>query len=93
MIQDILIRNFGGQYQSGLLNHPKLANQRRALILSLAYREFSREVDDGVDAVLKVTALIGDSALANTVKSCMDTLREQHVRNLALHQMFRACAD
>lgn len=93
MIQDILIRNFGGQYQSGFLNHPKLVNRRRALILSLAYREFSREVDDGVDAVLKVTALIGDSALANTVKSCMDILREHHVRSLALHQMFGACTD
>jgi hypothetical protein len=83
VIQEILVRNFGAQYQSGDLNHPTLANQRRALIVTHAYRELSREVDSGTDAVLKLTELISDSDLASVVKSCIDTLKEQHVRKLS----------
>jgi len=33
------MRGFGAQYQSGVLNHPKLAKQRRAQILRLVPRE------------------------------------------------------
>ena len=92
------MRIFGAQYQNGRLNHPKLANQRRAQILGRAEREFSRDfsrdfshdVDRGMDAVLKLTALISDPALTNAVKSRVDNLKDQHVRKLMHLQMFGA---
>jgi hypothetical protein len=76
------MKNFGAQYEYGSLNHSTLTNQRRALILTHTYCEFSREVDSRVDAVLKLTELISDLDLASVVKSCVDILIEQHVRQL-----------
>lgn len=88
MIQEILIRNFGAQYQSGHLNHLKLANQRRIPILSRAYCEFIRDVDRGMGAVLHLTALIGYFDLTNALKFYIDTLKDQLVRTPTHFQMF-----
>ena len=60
-IQDILVRNFGAQYESGGLNHPKLANERREKILAHAYQEASREANCVSDALRKVVTLLEDS--------------------------------
>jgi len=80
-IQDILVRNFGAQYESGSLNHPTLANERRGKILAHAYQEASREVDRVSDALLKVvTLLLEDSTLADGITSFLKTLKEAHVR-------------
>ena len=79
-IQDILVRNFGGQYESGSLNHPTLANERRAKILAHAYQEASREADRVSDALLKVVSLLEDSTLADGIKSSLKTLKKAHVR-------------
>jgi hypothetical protein len=87
------VRNFGAQYQSGVLNHPTLANQRRALIVRDAYREHRCEVDRGMDVLLQLVDLIGDSDLVRRVKSCVDTLKYQHVRKPILHQNFGTDAD
>lgn len=76
MIQDILVRNFGAQYQSGSLNQPTLAKGRRTLILTQAYREARNH------GLLKMAILIGDSTLANGVKSCLDALEVARVREL-----------
>jgi hypothetical protein len=73
------VRNFGARFASGALNHPALANERRALILAHAYRETRHEVNRGLDAVLTLLSLIGDSTLANGVNSCLDALGEAHV--------------
>lgn len=82
MIQEILVRYFGAQYESGSLNHPTLAKERRTLVLTQAYREASREFDSGLDTVLKLATLIGDPTLSNGVKSCLDVLRDVHVSKL-----------
>lgn len=87
MIQAILIRIFGAQYQSGHLNHPKLANQRRIPILSRAYRESVRDVDLGMGIVLQLTALLGYSDLTNALKFYIDTLKDQLVRKLMHFQV------
>lgn len=80
MVQELLIRNFGGQYRSGSLNNPKLALERRTSIVSKAYREFSHEIDCGADAVLKLSTSIGEAAISEAVKSRLDNLRHHHVR-------------
>ena len=77
MIQDILVRDLGALYKSGSLNHPALAKERRELILTRAYREARDEFDH---KLLKMTTLIGDSTLADAVKSCLDALKDAHVR-------------
>ena len=51
------MRNFGAQYESGSLNHPTLANERRAQILTHAYHEASREADRVSDALLKAGSI------------------------------------
>ena len=77
MIQDILVRNFGALYKSGSLNHPALAKGRRTLILAQAYCEAGNEFDH---ELLKMAELIGDSALADVVKFCLDALKDAQVR-------------
>jgi hypothetical protein len=79
MIQEILAKYFGAQFASGTLNHPTLANERRALVLAHAYRAVRSEVDRGLNSVLKLTRFIGDSTLANGVKSCLGDLQVTHV--------------
>ena len=44
MIQEVLIGKFGGQYESGSLNQPKLGKQRRASILRRVY--FGTQVEN-----------------------------------------------
>ena len=77
MIQDILVRDFGAQYQSGSLNHPTLAKARRVLILTQAYREARNEFDH---ELVKITTLIGDPTLADIVKFCLHALKDAQVR-------------
>ena len=79
-IQDILVRNFGAQYESGRLNHPTLANERREKILAHACQEASREADHVSDALLKVITLLEDSTLADGIKTFLKALKEAHVR-------------
>jgi hypothetical protein len=82
MIQELLIRNFGGRYDTGSLHRPNLAKERRVMILGHTYREASREFERGSTVLMKITTLIGDSTLAEAVRTCIKTLREQHVREL-----------
>jgi hypothetical protein len=80
------VKYFGAQFASGTLNHPTLANETRAVVLTHAYREARREVDRGSDAVLTLTRLIGDSTLTDGVKSCLGALTEAHVSELINHE-------
>jgi hypothetical protein len=73
------MRNFGAQYENGSLNHPRLANERRALILEQAYREPRREFDRISVALLNLTTLVADSMVADAVKDFLDTLKAVHV--------------
>jgi len=74
------VRNFGAQYESGSLNDPTLANERRAKILAHTYQEASREANRISDALLKAVTLLEDSILADGIKSFLKTLKEAHVR-------------
>jgi hypothetical protein len=82
MIQDILMRNFGGQYDSGNLNHPTLANERRVQILSRAYKEASLGVNRTSDALLRLIALLDDSSLSDGIKSFIHAIKDARVRVL-----------
>ena len=82
MIQEVLIRNFGGRYDTGSLHRPNLAKERRMMILDHTYREASREFERGSAVLTKITTLIGDSTLAEAVRTCINTVIEQHVREL-----------
>jgi len=89
MVQDILVRNFGAQYENGILNHPKLASERRAQILTHAYHEARREADRVSDAVLRLTTLLENSSLEDGIKSFLITLGGAHVRELMIQQALR----
>jgi len=73
------MRSFGARYEKGTLNHAKLADKRRRIIMSNAYDQFSREINRASDVVLKLVALIHDTALAKAIKSCLDHLKYHHV--------------
>lgn len=64
-----MVRNFEVQYESGLLNHATLANERCAPILTHACHEASREANRVSDALLKRVALLGGSGLVDGIKS------------------------
>jgi hypothetical protein len=87
MIQELLVKYFGAQFTSGTLNHPTLANERRELILAHAYREAKRDIDRGLDAVLKLVTLIGDSDLTVGIKSSLGVLLKAHVSLLIIHKV------
>ena len=77
------MRNFGGQYERGNLNHPTLANERRLQILHQAYNEANRVVDRASDALLRLIALLDNSSLSD-VKSFIDAFRDARVRVLMI---------
>lgn len=74
------MRCFGAQFETGILNHPTLANGRRTQILTLAFLELHRKADHMSDALLRLIALLGDSSLADGVKSFLNILKEALVR-------------
>jgi len=76
------MRNFGGQYENGILNHPTLANERRMQILSHAYKEASLGVNRASDALLRLIALLDDSRLSDGIKSFIHTIKDARVRVL-----------
>jgi len=78
------MRNFGGQYESGNLNHPTLANERRLQILHQAYDEASRVADRASDALLRLIALLDDSSLLDAIKPFIDAFRDARVRVLMI---------
>jgi len=75
------MRNFGGQYGSGILNHPTLANERRIQILSHAYKEASRGAKRASDVLLRLTTLLDNS---NGIKSFIYALKVARVRVLVV---------
>ena len=84
MIQDILMRNFGGQYESGILNHPTLANERRMQILSDAYKEASRVTNRASDALLRLITLLDSSSLSDRIKYFINSFNYARVRMLMI---------
>jgi len=78
------MRNFGGQYESGILNHPTLANERRTQILGHAYKEASRVADRASDALLRLIVLLDNSKLSDEIKSFIDAFKDAHVRVLVI---------
>jgi len=84
MIQDILMRNFGGQYESGVLNHPTLANERRLQILHQVYNEASRVADRASDALLRLIVLLDNSSLSDGIKNFIDAFKGARVRVLMI---------
>jgi len=74
------MRNFGGQYESGVLNHPTLANERRLQILHQAYKEASRVTD----ALLRLITLLNNSSLSDGIKSFIDAFEDARVRVLTI---------
>jgi len=78
------MKNFGGQYESGVLNHPTLANERRLQILHQAYNEANRVVDRASDALLRLIALLDNSILSDGIKSFIDAFRDARVRVLMI---------
>ena len=84
MIQDTLMRNFGGQYESGILNHPTLANKRRMKILSHAYKEAGYVADRASDALLGLITLLNNSNLSDGIKSFIHAFKDARVRVLII---------
>jgi len=78
------MRNFGGLYESGNLNHPTLANERRLQILHQAYHEASRIVDRASDALLRLIALLDNSSLSDGIKNFIDAFKDARVRELMI---------
>ena len=81
------MRNFGGQYESGNLNHPTLANERRLQILHQAYKEASRVADRASDALLRLIALLellDISSLSDGIKYFVDAFKDARVRVLMI---------
>jgi len=78
------MRNFGGQYQNGILNHPTLANARRMQILTHAYKEASLGVNRASDALLRLITLLDDSSLSDGIKSFIRAFKDAHVRLLMI---------
>jgi len=78
------MRNFGGQYDSGILNHPTLANERRMQILSHAYKEASRVADRASDALLKLITLLDNSSLSDGIESFVHAYKDARVRVLMM---------
>lgn len=78
------MRNFGGQYDSGNLNHPTLANERRLQILRQAYREASRVADRASDALLRLTTFLDDSRLSDGIKSFINAFKDARVSVLMI---------
>lgn len=82
------MKYFGAQFTSDTtLNHPTLADERRKQILAYAYHEAKRGIDRGLDAVLKLTTLIGDSTLANSIESFSNALKKAHVSPVIVHRV------
>ena len=84
MIQDILMRYFGGQYDSGHLNHPTLANERRMRILRQADNEASRAADCTSDALLALIIFLDDLILSDGIKSFINAFKDARVRVLMI---------
>jgi hypothetical protein len=84
MIQDILMRNFGGRYDSGNLNHPTLANERRMQILRQAYKEANRVADRASDDLLRIIVLIDNPSLSDGIKAFIYASMVTRVRVLMI---------
>jgi len=78
------MRNFGGQYENGILNHPTLANERRMQILSHAYKEASLGVNRASDALLRLITLLNNSTLLDGIKSFIQAFVDARVRVLMI---------
>ena len=78
------MRNFGGQYEHGILNHPTLANKRRMQILSHAYKEADCVADRASDALLGLIALLDNSSLSDGIKSFIHAFNDARVRMLMI---------
>jgi len=78
------MRNFGGQYESGNLNHPTLANERRLQILRQAYKEASHVTDHASDALLRLITLLDNSSLSDGIKNFIDAFKDARVRVLMI---------
>jgi len=78
------MRNFGGQYEIGILNHPTLANERRMQILSHSYEEASRVANRASDALVMLIALLNNSSLSDGIKSFIHAFKDAHVRPLII---------
>ena len=74
------MRNFGGQYENGILNHPTLANERRMQIMSHAYKEASLGMNRASDALLRLTTLLDNSSLSDGIKSFIHAFKDARVR-------------
>jgi len=81
------MRNLGGQYENGILNHPTLANERRMQILRQAYKEASRAADHASDTLLRAVRLItllDNSRLSDGIKSFLHAFNNARVRVLMI---------
>jgi len=78
------MRNFGGQYENGILNHPTLANARRMQILGHAYKEASLVADRASDVLLMLITLLNNSTLLDGIKSFIHAFKDAHVRVLMI---------
>jgi hypothetical protein len=79
-VQEVLMRRFGGQYESGFLNHPTLSAESRGRVRDLTYSHLAEEIDRKSGIILRFADLITDPAITKAIKALLNVIKSHQVR-------------